>query len=275
MQKLFMFMLAAVSNWLQFGKNGGVFGWFTDRFSARQADGTTLANIEAAEATEGSHVVTLSQLNSNLAKTKGAIIVSGAINAITDVPGQEGEVRISSITEGSFTEGVLYIGVDNDGSLEWQEISLVDGQLATFGTTQELPDGSGGFIYQYHDTHVYIWDETSGQFLDHGEIMMSEGLKIQRVSFNTGTVYFDKTKCCDNLYRARIDIEVPYTTEPTTFKLELDTDEGETIDLLDHIDFTQVGANHIDIEVQSVTADCRLISDGGVGGSGRAHLEYF
>jgi len=187
MQKLFMFMLAAVSSALQFGKDGGVWLWdaVNTRFKATKSDGS-LSTIEAAPAVEGSEVVTLAQLNSNLVKTKGGIIVSGAITATTDLPTLEGEVRISAITAGGFTQGVLYIGVDNAGVLEWTPLALVDGQLATFGISQELSDGADGFIYQYFDTHTYIWDATTSKFLDNGALMdtkLTDSVKKQFLSF--------------------------------------------------------------------------------------------
>lgn len=184
-----MFLLAAVSSVLQFGKGGGVFGWFTDHFKATNSDETTLARIKAAAATEGDDVVVLSQLNSNLAKTKGAVIVNSAITAVTDVPALEGEVRISAITQGAFTQGVLYIGVNNAGTLEWQALTMNDGQLATFAVNQSV-DG----VYEYLDTHIYIWDTTSGKFLDNGTLIsdsMKNTVKRQYISFGASGITDD------------------------------------------------------------------------------------
>lgn len=164
MQKLFMFLLAAVSAVVQFGKNGGFVKWVTDHFEALDPDETTPARIKAAAAVDADDVVVLSQLNNSLIeKVNGGLVVKAVTNSFpTAAEGNRGWVYINSdnTTELEF--------LMSDGSA-WIELTLSEGQLVIFEDDATLPGswadiGVGGTQSDVYENHLYIYESPTKLF---------------------------------------------------------------------------------------------------------------
>ena len=176
MRNTLMFFLAGVASILRFGDEGGLFGWFTDHFKHQAPDGSTLARVKAAPATEDDDVVVLAQLNAATADLTDDVdqrldaimsslplIVSAVVNDVAALPDYT-TIDTNKVYAVANATGITFHR--NTGEA-WEPVTPNESTLITFVQdatlaaeliTIEAEDGTTTTTAQVYDNHIYVYE---------------------------------------------------------------------------------------------------------------------
>lgn len=162
--------LDGIGSIVELGKEGPKLKDESGAIGVRNQDDDAYLPLRAGDASGDDDVITKKYL-----ETHSALQITGQIDGgAPPAAGVNGRVFIVTTAGGSYGLNELY---RDDGSA-WEEITRTDGMRITI--TQDLNGGTIEFL----GDHVYLWDATSGAWLDVGRVTGRKTMRHQEISLD-------------------------------------------------------------------------------------------